>query len=241
MDFGILASKTVLLFLSLIFWLAGAALAYISSYVIISYKNFSSFTVDKYAIIPVAIILAVAIVMFIVGIIGCCATLRESNIGLGIFLLIILLIFAAEVTALVFGVIYERRISGELDKSMNDVFEKYDGKNSETKAVDYLQSEMECCGVLNYTDWSTRPWFTSHNSVPKSCCKANTTCSGQLNHPEVLNTNGCKVKLEKLLQDVLSTGLLVILGFAIIKLLGILSICVIACRSSRNEYEPLYA
>lgn len=50
-------------------------------------------------------------------------------------------------------------------------------------------SQMECCGVLNYTDWSTRPWFTSHNSVPKSCCKANTTCSGQLNHPEVLNTN----------------------------------------------------
>lgn len=77
-------SYVLYLILCIFLQLAGAALAYISSYVIISYKNFSSFTVDKYAIIPVAIILAVAIVMFIVGIIGCCATLRESNIGLGI-------------------------------------------------------------------------------------------------------------------------------------------------------------
>lgn len=50
--------------------------------------------------------------------------------------------------------------------------------------------QLECCGVLNYTDWSSRPWFSSHNnSVPHSCCKANTTCTGQFNHPEVLNTH----------------------------------------------------
>ncbi|KAG7332386.1 hypothetical protein KOW79_004220 [Hemibagrus wyckioides] len=242
MDCGIVASKTVLLLLSLIFWVAGAALAFVGSYVISSYKNFDGFRVDKYAFIPVAIILAVAIVMFIVGIIGCCATLRESRVGLGFFLLIILLIFAAEVTALVFGVIYRAKVNGELDKSMNEVFEKYDGKNSESKTVDYLQTQLKCCGVLNYTDWSTRPYFISHNkSVPISCCKANTTCTGQFNHPELLNTKGCKTQLEQLLQNVLSTGLLVVMGFAILKLLGILSICMIACRSSRNDYQPLYS
>ncbi|TSL10190.1 Tetraspanin-3 [Bagarius yarrelli] len=242
MDCGIVTSKTVLLFLSLIFWAAGAALAYVGSYVITSYKNFDYFSVDKYAVVPVAIVLAVAVVLFIVGIVGCCATLKESKVGLGFFLLIILLIFAAEVTALVFGVIYGGKINGELDKSMGDVFEKYNGENSETQAVNYLQSQLECCGVSNYTDWSSRPWFRSHNnSVPTSCCKANTTCSGQFNHLEVLNTNGCKAKLEQLLQNVLSWALLVILVFAILKFLGILSICVIGCRSPRNDYQPLYS
>ncbi|MCJ8735015.1 hypothetical protein PDJAM_G00241950 [Pangasius djambal] len=241
MDCGIVASKTVLLLLSLIFWAAGAALAYVGSYVISTYKNFDDFRVDKYTVIPAAIILGVAVVMFIVGTIGCCATLRESKIGLGFFLLILFLIFAAEVTAIVFGFIYKGRISGDLEKPMNDVFEKYNGENSESHAVDYLQSQLGCCGVYNYTDWLKWSWFSQNHTVPKSCCKANTTCSGQIDHPDLLNESGCETKLEQLLQSVLVYAMLVILGFAIIKFLGMLSVCAIACRSSRNDYQPLYA
>lgn len=242
MDCGILTSKSVLLLLSFIFWAAGAALSYVGAYVIKSYKNFNNFLEDKYTLIPAAIIIGVAVALFIIGLIGCCATLRESKIGLSFFMLILLLVFAAEVTAFVFGFIYRSRIKGDLEKSMSDVFQKYDGQNAETRAVDYLQSQLQCCGVLNYTDWSSRPWFTSHNNtVPHSCCKANSTCTGQIDQPELLNVQGCETKLEQLLQDVLSYAMLVVLGFAIIKFFGMLSICVITCRSGRNEYQPLYA
>ncbi|MCI4380897.1 hypothetical protein PGIGA_G00245300 [Pangasianodon gigas] len=240
MDCGILVSKTVLLLLSLIFWAAGAALAYVGSYVINSYKTFDDFRVDKYTVIPAAIILGLAMVMFIIGIIGCCATLRESKIGLGFFLLILFLIFAAEVTAIVFGFIYKGRISGDLEKPMNEVFKKYDGKNSESQAVDYLQTQLECCGVYNYTDWLKWQFFIQNHTLPLSCCKANTTTC-RIEHPELLNKSGCETKLEQLLQRVLIYAMLVILGFAIIKFLGMLSVCVIACRSSRNDYQPLYA
>lgn len=242
MDCGIITSKTVLLFISLIFWVAGAALAYVGSYVIKSYNNFEDFVADKYNLIPAIIIIGVAVLMFIIGIVGCCATLKESKVGLTFFLLIILIIFAAEVTAFVFGVIYRGRIKGDLEKSMSDVFQKYDGENSESHAVDYLQSQLECCGVKNYTDWTTVPWFSKNNSVPHSCCKTNATqCTGLFNQPELLNTQGCETKLEQMLQGVLSYAMLVILGFAIIKLIGMISICVIACRSKKNDYEPLYA
>uniref|UniRef100_A0A8C1AP70 Tetraspanin n=3 Tax=Cyprinus carpio TaxID=7962 RepID=A0A8C1AP70_CYPCA len=219
MDCGILTSKTVLLFLSVIFWAAGAALAYVGSYVIKSYNSFEDFVSNKYSVIPAAIIIGVAVVMFVIGIVGCCATLRESKVGLGFFLLIIMVIFAAEVTAFVFGFIYRGRIKGDLEKSMNSVFQKYDGVNSETHAVDYLQSQLECCGVNNITDWTAIPWFVQHNnSVPHSCCKANATqCTGQLTQLDLLNTKGCEAKLEQMLQDVLSYAMLVILGFAIIK------------------------
>uniref|UniRef100_A0A8C1H3H5 Tetraspanin n=1 Tax=Cyprinus carpio carpio TaxID=630221 RepID=A0A8C1H3H5_CYPCA len=241
MDCGILTSKTVLLFLSVIFWAAGAALAYVGSYVIKSYNSFEDFVSNKYSVIPAAIIIGVAVVMFVIGIVGCCATLRDT--GFIIFLLIIMVIFAAEVTAFVFGFIYRGRIKGDLEKSMNSVFQKYDGVNSETHAVDYLQSQLECCGVNNITDWTAIPWFVQHNnSVPHSCCKANATqCTGQLTQLDLLNTKGCEAKLEQMLQDVLSYAMLVILGFAIIKLFGMLSICVIACRSKKNDYQPLYA
>ncbi|KAJ8285249.1 hypothetical protein GJAV_G00024640 [Gymnothorax javanicus] len=243
MDCGIITSKSVLLLLSLIFWAAGGALAYVGSYVLKSYRNFDNFLEDKYTLIPAAIIIGVAVVMFIIGTVGCCATLRESKVGLGFFLIIILVLLAAEITAFVFGFIYRGRIKGDLEKTMTDVFKKYDGQSPETRAVDFLQSQLQCCGVQNYTDWNQTTWYSSHNnSAPTSCCKSNATaCTGRLDQPGLLNVQGCEAKLDQLLQDVLSYAMLVILAFAIIKFFGILSVCVITCRRSRNDYQPLYA
>ncbi|XP_064153370.1 tetraspanin 36 [Anguilla rostrata] len=243
MDCGIITSKSILLLLSLIFWAAGCALAYVGSYVLKSYNSFDNFFEDKYTLIPAAIIIGVAVVMFIIGIVGCCATLRESKLGLGFFFIILLVILAAEVTAFVFGFIYRGKIKGDLEKTMTDVFQKYDGQNSETRAVDYLQTQLQCCGVQNYTDWARTTWYSSHNNtVPTSCCRANSTgCTGRPDQPDLLYTQGCEAKLDQLLQDVLSYAMLVILAFAIIKFFGILSVCVITCRRSRNDYQPLYA
>ncbi|XP_045892030.1 tetraspanin 36 [Micropterus dolomieu] len=246
MDCGIFTSKAVLLFLSFVFALAGGALAYVGAYVIKSYDNFENFIQDKYTLIPAAIILGVSALMFIIFLVGCCATLGESKVGLSFFFLIIMVIFAAEVAALVFSFIYQGKISGDLERSMNDVFTKYDGQDTETKAVDYLQKQLQCCGVRNYTSWSNTTWFSTHNNtVPLSCCKNSTStqCTGRLDQPDLLNIEGCESKLNRLLQDVLGYAMLVILGFAIIKFFGMLSVCVITCKSGsrRSGYQPLYA
>lgn len=104
------------------------------------------------------------------------------------FFLIIMLIFAAEVAALVFGFIYQGKvshthvfsviqcflliadcigdmtvfdgfhhyvfclsvqISGDLERTMTDVFSKYDGKDPETSTVDFLQHQV-CVSSKNY-------------------------------------------------------------------------------------------
>ncbi|XP_010782069.1 tetraspanin 36 [Notothenia coriiceps] len=245
MDCGIFTSKTVLLFLSLVFWAAGAVLAYVGAYIIKSYDNFDSFIQDKYTLVPAAIIIGVSVVMFIFGLVGCCATLRESKVGLSFFFLIIMAIFAAEVAALVFSFIYKGKINADLERSMSEVFVHYDGQTTETKAVDYLQTQLQCCGVMNYTSWSNTTWSNSHNNtVPLSCCKNGTSqCTGRMDQPDLLNTQGCEGKLDQLLQDVLSYAMLVILGFAIIKFFGMLSVCVITCKTGnrRSGYQPLYA
>ncbi|XP_008277564.1 tetraspanin 36 [Stegastes partitus] len=246
MDCGIITSKTILLFLSLIFWAAGAALAYVGAYMIQSYDNFGSFIQDKHTLIPAVIVIGISVVMFVFGVVGCCSTLRESKFGLSFFFLIIMVIFAAEVAALVFSFIYQGKINGSLEKSMNDAFSKYGGQGAaETNAVDLLQTQLHCCGVNNYTSWTNSSWFTSHNNtVPKSCCiNVTSQCTGRLDQLDLLNTEGCQGKLEHLLQDVLRYAMLVVFGFAIIKFFGMLSVCVITCRtgSRRSGYQPLYA
>ncbi|KAM4745728.1 tetraspanin 36 [Anableps anableps] len=244
MDCGICTSKIILLFLSLVFWGAGVALAYVGAYIIMSFRNFESFIQDKQTLIPATIIIATSVVMIIFGLVGCCSTLRESKFGLGCFFLIIVIVFAAEVTALVFIFIYQGKsaqLNQDLEHSMNEVFAKYDGHSPEV--VDRLQTELRCCGVSNYSSWNNTPWFKQNHTIPHSCCKNSSNCAGTPQPPNLLYPEGCKGKLEKFLQDVLTYAMLVILGFAIIKFFGMLSVCVITCRSGsrRSGYQPLYA
>ncbi|XP_047236800.1 tetraspanin 36 [Girardinichthys multiradiatus] len=243
MDCGICTSKTILLFLSLVFWGAGAALAYVGAYMINSYGNFESFIQNKQTMVPAAIVIGISVLMFIFGLVGCCATLKESKFGLGCFFLIIMVIFAAEVTALVFTFIYQGKINQDLEHSMNEVFEKYDGHNTESQAVDLLQRELKCCGVSDYRSWFNTTWFKNNSTIPPTCCKNQTNCEGHPQLPALLYPEGCKKKLQTFLQDVLTYAMLVVLGFAIIKFFGMLSICVVTCRSSsrRSGYQPLYA
>lgn len=241
MDCGV--AKFFLLFISLIFWAAGAGLAYVGHYMIKSFGSFDSLLQNKSTLIPAAIIIGISVVMFIVGIVGCCSTISESKLGLGFFFMIIFLIFAAEVTALVFSFIYRSKISGGLERSLNDTLSKYDGTNPDSVAVDSMQELFKCCGVKNYTDWFTTTWYLKNGTVPHSCCKNITSpeCTGKLTQQGPLNTEGCEAKLEKFLQDVLTYAMVVVVAFAIIKFFGMVSVCAITCRSHRSGYEPIYA
>uniref|UniRef100_A0A8C5TZM9 Tetraspanin n=1 Tax=Malurus cyaneus samueli TaxID=2593467 RepID=A0A8C5TZM9_9PASS len=142
-------------------WCAG--LSYVGAYVINTYKTYDNFLQDKYALLPAVIIICVAVVMFIIGLIGCCATFRESRVGLGLFLAIILVIFIAEVSAFVLGFVYREKVSKKL---------------------------LRCCGVKNYSDWTTTQWFnsTGNDTVPQSCCQPETNCTGRLDQPQKLYT-----------------------------------------------------
>lgn len=67
-----------------VFQAIAAGLSYVGAYLIQSYSNFRDFVQDKNAIIPAAIVITVAVVMFIIGLVGCIATIKESKCGLGV-------------------------------------------------------------------------------------------------------------------------------------------------------------
>ncbi|XP_053304203.1 tetraspanin-36-like [Spea bombifrons] len=242
MGIGVFTSKTFLILLSLFFLAAASGLTYVGVKVITTYKQYENFLGNTYIMLPAVIILCVAVAMFFIGFLGCCATMSESAFCLGCFMFLITAIFAAGVTALVLGLVYKDKINPELEKNMNNLFQEYDGKNVQSSAVDFIQEQLVCCGVKNYTSWRTGKWHTlsANDSAPLSCCKKNSTnCDGSLSLPDQLNTEGCEMKLETLIHKVLSYSLLVILGFVIVELCGMISMCVIFCRDSRDGYQLL--
>ncbi|KFP80624.1 Tetraspanin-3, partial [Apaloderma vittatum] len=93
---------------------AAAGLGCVGGYVINTYKSYDNFLQDQHALLPATIIIWVTAVMFIIGLIGCCATFRESRVGLGLFLAIVLIIFIAEVSAFVLGFVYREKVKTDI-------------------------------------------------------------------------------------------------------------------------------
>lgn len=86
-------------------------------------------------------------------------------------------------------------------------------------------------------------WFnsTSNNSIPPSCCRQELkNCTGRLDQPQEFITQVCAQELESGLQSIFSYSILVILGFAMVKFLGMLSVCVFTCKREDTGYQLLY-
>ncbi|XP_044518849.1 tetraspanin-3 isoform X2 [Gracilinanus agilis] len=217
---GITSSKTVLVFLNLIFWAAAGILCYVGAYVFITYDDYDHFFEDVYTLIPAVVIIAVGTLLFIIGLIGCCATIRESRCGLA-------------------------TVESEVDRRIQKVYKTYNGTSPDaaSRAIDYVQRQLHCCGIRNYSDWENTDWFkeTKNQSVPLSCCKTSaSTCNGSLAHPADLYSEGCEALVVKKLQDIMMYVIWAALTFAAIQLLGMLCACIVLCRRSRDPaYELL--
>ncbi|XP_067445868.1 tetraspanin-3 [Thunnus thynnus] len=242
---GITSSKTVLVFLNLIFWAAAGILCYVGAYVFITYDDYDHFFEDMYTLVPAVIIIAVGALLFIIGLIGCCATVRESYCGLTTFVVILLLVFLTEVAVVVLGYIYRAKVEDEVNNSIKKVYDEYNGTNSNapSRAIDYVQRQLQCCGIHNYSDWKNTHWFeeSKNNSVPVSCCKSNIgSCTGSLTRPEDLYQEGCEALVVKKLKEIMMYVIWTALTFAAIQMLGMLCACVVLCRRSRDPaYELL--
>uniref|UniRef100_G1MW80 Tetraspanin-3 n=1 Tax=Meleagris gallopavo TaxID=9103 RepID=G1MW80_MELGA len=201
---------------------AAGILCYVGAYVFITYDDYDHFFEDVYTLIPAVIIIAVGTLLFIIGLIGCCATIRESRCGLATFVIILLLVFITEVVVVVLGYIYRAKVEDEVDHSIQKVYNGYNGTNPDaaSRAIDYVQRQLRCCGIHNYTDWENTVWFkqTKNNSVPLSCCKATlSNCTGSLTRPLDLYSEGCEALVVKKLQEIMMYVIWAALAFAAIQ------------------------
>uniref|UniRef100_A0A7N6A0A0 Tetraspanin-3 n=1 Tax=Anabas testudineus TaxID=64144 RepID=A0A7N6A0A0_ANATE len=136
-------------------------------------------------------------------------------------------------------------VEDEVNSSIKKVYDEYSGTNSnaQSRAIDYVQRQLHCCGIHNYSDWQYTHWYeeSKNNSVPISCCKATVgSCTGSLTHPEDLYQEGCEALVVKKLKEIMMYVIWAALTFAAIQMLGMLCACVVLCRRSRDPaYELL--
>ncbi|GFO18151.1 tetraspanin [Plakobranchus ocellatus] len=172
---------------------------------------------------------AVLTALSIFGLIGGCCKLKWMLV---IYLTSVVVAMCLTISSVVYGSIYRDELERTLVKNdlLQDVIQKKyfeDERNQITRAVDIMQSELECCGGEGPLDYDAAVWRAEKSpqvEVPASCCKnylqhndRSRTCFMYLPtldrvKSDAIWQNGCKESL----QDFLDRYIVVVISIAVV-------------------------
>ncbi|XP_059846834.1 tetraspanin-1-like [Hypanus sabinus] len=124
--------------------------------------------------------IALGAFLMVIGFLGCCGAMKENKCMLMIFFLVILVIFLAQLVAVVVILAF----SGLADIFMSyiamwlkDFFKNDYGKIQElTDIFDALMLQFKCCGISGHTDFLNSYFLNTTGKFPKACCSNMITC-----------------------------------------------------------------
>ncbi|XP_038075191.1 CD81 antigen-like [Patiria miniata] len=238
----VLCLRCLMVFFNTLLWLAGVAMLGFGLWLRYSQQFFPNLTPsgDEEAVSAVTaynigtyVLMAAGGVIMAIGILGCCGAIKESLCLLGLYFVVLFLLFGMEVGASAW--IYLNR--AELGNKVGDYFEllvteKYADDEASRVAVDYTQSSLECCGANGHEDW-----LDSGQVIPRSCGVVN--CTSDCRPDEGLHTDGCKSKVSEIIQGNIFTLVGVCISVAVAQILVmILAACLCkAIRRADLEYD----
>ncbi|KAM5126882.1 tetraspanin-1 [Mantella aurantiaca] len=126
-------------------------------------------------------LIAIGALLLILGFLGCCGAQKESKCLLIMFFSIVLIIFIAEIAGAVVALVYSSVAQSFLRSVLTPVLQEQYGSNQDvTKIWNATMTELKCCGIDNYTDFTNSYFYKTHNSsYPTQCCSSNTTTCDQ--------------------------------------------------------------
>jgi len=127
------------------------------------------------------ILIAIGGFIFIVSFLGYCGSLQESRVMLTSYGLFLIIIFMLQIVGIVLCVVYRRQaddgVRTGLKQTITNSYTTSDYRDPITLTWDLVMSNMECCGVNNYTDFLDARKFTAAareegigRKVPEACC-----------------------------------------------------------------------
>ncbi|XP_060931928.1 CD81 antigen-like [Limanda limanda] len=151
--------KYMLFFFNFIFWLAGGVILGValwlrhdsqtSNLLILQFEGHQA---PGTFYISVYILIAVGAVMMLVGFLGCYGAIQESQCLLGTFFFFLVILFACEVAAAMWGFMNRDTISKELINFYDSAYIKAvdvsgsTSKDAAIKVLDVFHNTLDCCG-----------------------------------------------------------------------------------------------
>lgn len=177
MAIGQVSAKVVLTVINLVFCVISIVLVMMGAWLFSQYFNYDHVASDKSTLIPSCLTTTVGFLLLLVGILGFIITYKANICLTRLFLVILGMLLIGLIVGSILTYVFRKDIDSTLDSGLKVALEEYASNQYVRKEVDFMQSELKCCGVDNYTDWLETSWY--HNQTdprvpyPASCCQGN--------------------------------------------------------------------
>ncbi|XP_064022510.1 tetraspanin-8 [Pogoniulus pusillus] len=141
-----------------IFWVCGSIILGVSIWIRVSKNAQQELEINSSLFAGVDLLIAVGSIIMVLGFLGCCGAIKESQCMLLLFFIGLLLILILQVTGGVLGAVYRSQIETSLNQTLMDSVDKLQSSTEESKVFQEKFQKFEemnqCCGLLNGpADW----------------------------------------------------------------------------------------
>ncbi|XP_030645907.1 CD81 antigen [Chanos chanos] len=219
--------KYTLFFFNFIFWLAGGVILGVGLWLRHDNKTsrilmvqFEGSQAPSTFYISVYVLIAVGAVMMFVGFLGCYGAIQESQCLLGTFFTCLIILFACEVAAGIWGFINRDTISTEMinfyDSAYIKAVEPVDSptRQAAIKVLEVFHDTLDCCGK---------------GDDPSLFTQLTTAVCPNMHMREALTPKSCHVKLRELFTEKLHIIGLAALVVAVIMVFEMIFTMVLCC------------
>ncbi|ESP05060.1 hypothetical protein LOTGIDRAFT_202951 [Lottia gigantea] len=209
--------KYLMFAFNFLFWLLGCAILGVGIWLrvdqdVAQYVNksdgFNIFYTLSYLLI------AVGIIIMIIGFLGCCGAIRESQCMLGMFFVCLFIIFAILLGAGIWAVVAKDSFRDWTGMMLDDAVKNYYKDEHSKNFMDTVQNGFKCCG--SYKGVVDYGFATIINlDVPEACDKYPLT--------------GCNEKYYAFMAEYCMIVAGIAIGIAVILILGMIFSMVLCC------------
>ncbi|XP_069808831.1 CD9 antigen [Dendropsophus ebraccatus] len=213
--------KYLLFAFNFIFWLAGTAVLAIGLWLRFDSQTKTIFDADANAnsfYTGVYILIGAGALMMVVGFLGCCGAIQESECMLGLFFAFLLVIFAIEIAAGIWGFANKDKVVKELEDFYTTTFNKYE-LTKEPKLGETLKSihfALDCCGTVG----TVQTFMT--DTCPKSL-------------EGLFTTRGCPEAISEIFHKKFHIIGAVGIGIAVVMIFGMIFSMILCCAIRNNR------
>lgn len=258
--YGIL--KYLVFFVNLVFWITGLTIIVLSVWMLTDPTFYMSMAQDESSYYTgIYLFLIVGTLMFIVGFLGCCGAIKESQCMLVLFFCLLLIILVAEISAGAWAYSNSHQLEELVrDSVKTTVQEEYSVVDSRTQTFDAIQQGLGCCGANSPSDWVSSKFNNGGDKqginlaisspmtlykLPGSCCALPEGSEQCKDLKTTIATNnkdayqeGCTEKLLATLREYMSTVVGIGVAVAIAQCLGLSFALVLCCAiQQRDRYK----
>ncbi|XP_031349296.1 CD63 antigen-like isoform X1 [Photinus pyralis] len=176
MDFGMKCIKYMLCISNFMFVIIGILLIVVGSSVTTLYYKYEVF-LESYNFSPAMLLISIGVTMTLVSLFGCVGSWRKSTFLVNLYTLLLCVLFIMELSAAITAYVKRDSIEESVEATMRDTLEDYNKVDAATKGWDFVQENLECCGVRKLNDWAiyeingtTIMFENDEFDIPYSCC-----------------------------------------------------------------------